>query len=93
LIYVDDIIVTSSSDPITAVLQDLTGNFAIKDLGALHYFLGIEVKSLHDGLILTQGKYCVELLEKVGMLECKYAPTPLSSTESLSLFGWRPSLT
>jgi hypothetical protein len=92
LIYVDDIIVTSSSDPITALLQDLTGNFAIKDLGALHYFLGIEVKSLHDGLILTQGKYCVESLEKVGMLECKYAPTPLSSTESLSLFGWRPSL-
>jgi histone deacetylase 1/2 len=41
LIYVDDIIVTSSSDKaITALLQDLTSDFAIKDLGPLHYFLG-----------------------------------------------------
>ena len=45
LIYVDDIIVTSSSDEaITGLLKDLSANFALKDLGDLHYFLGIEVK-------------------------------------------------
>jgi histone deacetylase 1/2 len=45
LIYVDDIIVTSSSDDaIDILLRDLNKNFAIKDLGDLHYFLGIEVK-------------------------------------------------
>jgi histone deacetylase 1/2 len=44
LIYVDDIIVTSSSDhAIAALLKDLNAHFAIKDLGALHFFLGIEV--------------------------------------------------
>jgi hypothetical protein len=87
LIYVDDIIVTSSSDKaITALLQDLTSDFAIKDLGPLHYFLGIEVQPLHDGLILTQAKYAAELLEKAGMSDCKSAPTPLSSTEPLTLF-------
>jgi histone deacetylase 1/2 len=38
LIYVDDIIVTSSSDQaISALLHDLNDDFALKDLGDLHY--------------------------------------------------------
>jgi len=42
LIYVDDIIVTSSSpEAITTLLRDLKKEFALKDLGDLHYFLGI----------------------------------------------------
>jgi histone deacetylase 1/2 len=42
LIYVDDIIVTSSSDDaISVLLWSLNENFAINDLGDLHYFLGI----------------------------------------------------
>jgi histone deacetylase 1/2 len=88
LIYVDDIIVTSSSDiAIPAVLRDLNENFAIKDLGDLHYFLGIEVKRLHNGLLLTQEKYVTELLEKVGLHGRKSASTPLSSSDQLSLTG------
>jgi histone deacetylase 1/2 len=58
LIYVDDIIVTSSSNyAISALLQDLNKNFAIKDLGDLHYFLGIEVTKRQNGLLLTQEQY------------------------------------
>jgi hypothetical protein len=54
LIDVHDIIVTSSSDDaITALLHDLLEDFALKDLGPLHYFLGIEVKKIHNGLCLT----------------------------------------
>jgi hypothetical protein len=42
---VDDIIVASSSQEATdALLRDLQRDFALKDLGDLHYFLGIEVK-------------------------------------------------
>jgi histone deacetylase 1/2 len=91
LVYVDDIIVTSSSDhAITILVQDLNKNFAIKDLGDLHFFLGIEVKRNHNGLVLTQEKYATELLNKVGMHDCKSAPTPLSSTEQLSLYDGTP---
>jgi hypothetical protein len=47
LIYVDDIIIVSSSnDAVTALLQDLQKEFALKDLGSLHYFLGIEVNQM-----------------------------------------------
>jgi histone deacetylase 1/2 len=91
LIYVDDIIVTSSSDhAITCLLRDLNENFAIKDLGDLHYFLGIEVNRTPNGLILTQEKYARDLVAKVGMNGCKATPTPLSSTEQLSLYDGTP---
>jgi histone deacetylase 1/2 len=54
LIYVDDIIDTSSSDhAISVLLKDLNAHFAIKDLGELHFFLGIEVKKISNGLLLT----------------------------------------
>jgi hypothetical protein len=44
LVYVDDIIVASSSQAATvASLKDLEKDFALKDLGVLHYFLGIGV--------------------------------------------------
>jgi histone deacetylase 1/2 len=91
LIYVDDIIVTSSSDKaISALLHDLNADFALKDLGDLHFFLGIEVKKTHTGLLLTQEKYAADLLAKVGMKDCTTSPTPLSSTEKLSLTEGSP---
>jgi hypothetical protein len=57
LVYVDDIIVASSSQDATdALLRDLEKEFALKDLGNLYYFLGISVKRTSDGLILSQEK-------------------------------------
>jgi hypothetical protein len=53
LVYVDDIIVTSSCPTaIDALLKDLNTEFAVKDLGNLHYFLGIEVKKQDGGIVL-----------------------------------------
>jgi hypothetical protein len=55
LVYVDDIIVASSLEQATkALLQDLQKEFALKDLGDLHYFLGIEVAKKKGGLLLKQ---------------------------------------
>jgi hypothetical protein len=88
LVYVDDIIVTSSSNKaITALLHDLNSSFALKDLGDLHYFLGIEVKQSNHGIVLTQEKYALDLLDRVGMKKCKTFPTPLSASEKLSVTG------
>jgi hypothetical protein len=47
LVYVDDIIVASSTSSATStLLSDLSKVFALKDLGDLHYFLGIEVNNV-----------------------------------------------
>jgi histone deacetylase 1/2 len=63
----------------------LSGDFAVKDLGALHYFLGLEVSRSSAGLTLTQHKYSLDLLRRAGMLKCKHATTPLSATDQLSV--------
>jgi histone deacetylase 1/2 len=85
LIYVDDIVVVSSSEKaVDALLRDLGMDFSLKDLGELHYFLGIEVKKVHDGIILSQEKYAHDLLHRVNNM-CKMVDTPLSVTEKLSL--------
>ena len=69
----------------TGLLKDLSAEFALKDLGDLHFFLGIEVKNTEDGLHLSQEKYAADLVRRVGLQGCKASPTPLSSTEKLSL--------
>ena len=72
LVYVDDIIVASSSQEATnALLEDLKKDFALKDLGDLHYFLGIEVKKVTDGILLSQEKYVSDILKRSGMMNCK----------------------
>jgi histone deacetylase 1/2 len=87
LIYVDDIIVASSMPSATSgLLHSLKQDFALKDLGELHYFLGIEVNKVADGLVLTQDKYASDLLKKVNMASCKHVSTPLSTSEKLSAF-------
>jgi hypothetical protein len=85
LVYVDDIIVTSSSQTVvTTLLDDLCSDFALKDLGDLHYFLGIQVTRRPDGLCLSQGTYAVEVLQKIGMHKCKPVKTALSMAKKWS---------
>ena len=67
------------------MLRNLKSEFALKDLGELHYFLGIEVKKVQDGILLTQEKYASDILSRVGMKDCKPSSTPMSTTEKLSL--------
>ena len=58
LVYVDDIILVSSSAAATdRLVSSLGAEFAVKDLGRLHYFLGLEVLHSDGGLTLTQKKY------------------------------------
>jgi hypothetical protein len=58
LVYVDDIIVVSSSAKFTnALVRKLGHEFALKDLGDLHYFLGIEVTRNKEELLMTQERY------------------------------------
>ena len=85
LVYVDDIILVSSSQSaVDALVCSLDTDFAVKDLGKLHYFLGVEVASRADGLILTQKKYSLDLLQRAGMLKCKTTTTPMSSTDKIT---------
>jgi hypothetical protein len=85
LVYVDNIIIASSSLAVVmALLRDLEGDFALKDLGSLHYFLGIVLQHTSNDLCLSQSKYMKDLLQRAGMQNCKAITTLLSSTSKLS---------
>jgi hypothetical protein len=43
VIYVDDLILTSDEQLIHSCKDDLAKEFKMKDLGLLHYFLGLEI--------------------------------------------------
>jgi hypothetical protein len=87
LIYVDDIIITSSDIcAISKLIQELSSEFALKDLGPLHYFLGVEAKRDAGGLCLSQQKYITDLLKKTNMSEAKPIGSPMSSSLVLSKF-------
>ncbi|XP_050147355.1 uncharacterized mitochondrial protein AtMg00810-like [Malus sylvestris] len=76
LLYVDDIIITeSATSAIQQVITDLTKEFDIKDLGSLHFFLGIQISRTSNDLFLSQAKYVVDLLKKIEMMDAKPVAT------------------
>jgi histone deacetylase 1/2 len=84
LVYVDDIIIAgSSSSVVDALLRQLSAAFPLKDLGRLNYFLGIEVTHNSGGIVLSQHKYAIDLLQRGLMENCKSVSTPMSITDKL----------
>lgn len=67
LVYVDDIIITGSSNQqLQEFINKLNTYFALKNMGSLSQFLGMEVYRDTTGLYLTQTKYVVGLLKRFG---------------------------
>jgi histone deacetylase 1/2 len=91
LLYIDDIILTASStrllDRITASLRS---EFAMTDMGSLHYFLGIAVTRDSSGMHLSHAKYAAEILDNTDMTACKSATTPVDTSPKLSAFTGPP---
>jgi hypothetical protein len=55
LLYVDDIVLTASSQSfIQQIISALRQEFSMIDMGPLHHFLGITVEHRDDGLFLSQ---------------------------------------
>jgi len=85
LVYVDDIIIiSSSSTAVTDLISTLSSFFALKDLGPLHHFLGIQVSiTQHGNMHLSQDQYIKHLLLRTNMLHAKSQPTPMASSTRL----------
>ena len=70
--------------------QHLITHFQIKDLGKLKYFLGIEIAQSSSGVVLSQRKYALDILEETGMLDCKPVDTPMDPNVKLILGQGEP---
>jgi hypothetical protein len=71
LLYVDDLFLTGDERLIAESKRKLAIELEMKDLGMMHYFLGLEVWQKPDEIFLNQGKYTVEILKRYRMMDCK----------------------
>ncbi|CAL1359087.1 unnamed protein product [Linum trigynum] len=86
LMYVDDLLLTGNDASFLRSFQDkLSAEFSLKQLGNVHYFLGIEVLPTASGFLLSQHKYINDLLTRFQMHEARPTPTPLTSTARLTI--------
>nr|XP_016451177.1 PREDICTED: uncharacterized mitochondrial protein AtMg00810-like [Nicotiana tabacum] len=83
-VYVDDVIITGTDLVEIANLKTfLDKQFRIKDLGRLHYFLGLEVLYKPDGVIISQRKFTLDLLKEYGCFAYNNFSSPLDPTLKL----------
>ena len=78
LLYVDDMLITGNSSAVMDKFLDaLNKQFKMKDLGQMHYFLGIQATFHSNGLFLNQQQYAENILAVASMSDCNPIATPL----------------
>lgn len=86
MVYVDDILLAGSNIPeMTTLKSFLDAQFKIKDLGWVHYFLGLEITSHPSGYLMNQHKYASYLLEEFVCSHLTLVSTPLDLSMKLTL--------
>eukprot|EP00253_Pinus_taeda_P005531 PITA_05531 len=65
VLYVDDLFLTGSSRLIKDCKENLAIEFDMKDLGRMHYFLGLEVWQQKGEIFLGQGRYTAIFFKEV----------------------------
>lgn len=89
-IYVDDILIaTNDMGQMKRIKENLKRTFKMKDMGPVHYCLGIEFKQdLEKGTItMSQKGYIEEILTRFGMKDCKTVATPNGSKLEIGQAG------
>nr|GEX91706.1 putative reverse transcriptase, RNA-dependent DNA polymerase [Tanacetum cinerariifolium]GEX99045.1 putative reverse transcriptase, RNA-dependent DNA polymerase [Tanacetum cinerariifolium] len=77
------VITGNDEEEIKRLKEGLFREFEMKDLENLKYFLGIEVLMSPKGIFICQKKYILDLLAKIGMINCKPADTPMMVNQKL----------
>jgi len=65
------------------VMDQLGKEFAVRKLGCISYFLGIQVRKAKDGLHLCQTQYLVNLLKGINLDNMKPSTTPMLTNQDL----------
>jgi Reverse transcriptase (RNA-dependent DNA polymerase) len=63
----------SNLEQIQECITCLKHHFSIRDLGDIHYFLGIEAQPNDNDLVLSQTKYLSDLLKRSNMQIANHA--------------------
>ena len=74
----------SSTNLLRRIITALQSEFAMKDLGPLHHFLGVSVQCSRSGMFLSQKQYTLDILERASMTECKPCSTLVDTCPKLA---------
>lgn len=78
MVYIDDIIVGSSSKRLNDQFKtNLSSHFKMKDLGPFHFFLGLKIARSVKGIVVSERKFILEMLEEYGILGVKPCSIPM----------------
>jgi len=84
-LYVDDLIITRNNvDLILGLKKQLDDTFEMTGLGLLHFFLGIQVLKMYDGIFACHPKYVLDLLRRFNMDDNKPCVTPFQLRDKLT---------
>ena len=84
-VYVDDLIITGNAENlIDEIKEQLSQVFDMKDLGELHYCLGLEVWRNAGQTFVCQSKYVRDVLQRFKMDQCKSSTVPMQQNVKLS---------
>lgn len=79
-----------TGNEINSIKQYLHSKFIIKDIGDLKYFLGLEITRSSQGIVVSQRKFALELLEDSSLLASKPLSNPMDACTKLSKEGGTP---
>lgn len=83
LIYVDDILITGSHySHIATIIRQLHQQFVLRDLGNIHYFLGVKVQRSGTSFLLSQATYIRDILSRLNLQHLKATPTLITTSIS-----------
>ena len=78
-VYVDDLIIISkTAEEMRTIKKNLSARFKMKDMGRLHYCLGVNIEQDESNkcLWIHQKQYILKLIDKYGLSEAKTVSTP-----------------
>lgn len=87
-LYVDDLIYTRNSSAMMEMFKNsMMKEFSMTNLGAMKYFLGVEVIQGEEGIFITQQKYAEEILRRYNMEDCNAVKNPMVPGHKLTKAG------
>ena len=89
VVYVDDIVLIGNDNHvISQIKQHICHHF--QTLCKLKYFLGIEVAQSNNGIVISQRKYALDILEETRLMNSKSIETPMDPNVKLPLSQGEP---